>query len=57
MNLPDGEDWLLRPVKRGMLKYTDLIDCSVTLADVALCNDFLDVCDENEERYHEAMKD
>ena len=56
VSLPDGEDWLLRPVLRGMCRYESLINGSLDLADVALMNDALDVQDENEERYREANK-
>lgn len=56
MSLPDGEDWLLRPVLRGLCKYESLIDGTLTLADVALLNDALDVQEENEMRYREANK-
>jgi hypothetical protein len=54
VGLPGGEEWLLRPVERGMLKYIDLINGSVHIEDVALCNDYLSVIDENERRYQEA---
>lgn len=56
MTLPDGEDWLLRPVLRGACRYESLIDGTLTLADVALLNDALDVMDENEARYYEANR-
>lgn len=56
MSLPGGEDWLLRPVLRGACQYESLINCTMTLADVALLNDALDVQDENETRYSEANK-
>lgn len=48
--LPGGEDWVLRPVLRGLLRYESLIDGSVDIADVALLNDALDVADENTRR-------
>jgi hypothetical protein len=57
LTLPDGEDWLLRPVKRSCIKYESLIDCTLSLFDIALLNDFLDVCDENEYRYDDGMKE
>lgn len=47
MFLPDGLDWLLRPVLRGMCKYESLKDGTLDLADVALMNDLLDVEAEN----------
>lgn len=46
--LPDGEDWLLRPVIRGMCRYESLKDCTLDLADIALMNDALDVLADNE---------
>lgn len=46
--LPGGEDWLLRPVVRGMCRYESLKDGSLDLADIALMNDALDVVAENE---------
>ena len=56
MSLPLGEDWILRPVIRGAIRYESLIDGTLSLADVALLNDALDVQDENESRYREAQK-
>jgi hypothetical protein len=47
VSLPDGEDWLLRPVVRGMCRYESLKDGTLDLADIALMNDSLDVIDEN----------
>lgn len=54
--MPDGEDWLLRPVDRGMCSYESIIDGTLSLEDVALMNDYLDVKDENERRFNEANK-
>jgi hypothetical protein len=56
VELPDGEDWLMRPIIRGLCKYEGLLDCSLDLADFALMNDALDVQEENELRYREANK-
>ena len=47
---------MLRPVARGWCKYESLIDGTLSLADVALMNDAIDVQDENEARYREANK-
>lgn len=55
--MPDGEDWLLRPVVRGMCKYESLKDGTLDLADVAMMNEALNVQDENERRYLRALKD
>jgi hypothetical protein len=46
-SLPDGEDWLLRPVVRQLCRYESLKDGTVDLCDIALLNDALDVIDEN----------
>lgn len=51
MSLPGGEDYLLRPVIKGMCKYESLKDGTLSLFDVALMNDALDVQHENERRY------
>ena len=50
ISLPDGDDWLLRPVFRGLCKYESLIDGTLDIADVALLNDAIDVADENARR-------
>ena len=55
--MPDGEDWLLRPVVRGMCKYESLKDGTLDLADMAIMNDALNVLEENERRYLRALKD
>jgi len=55
--MPDGEDWLLRPVVRGMCRYESLKDGTLDLADMAIMNDALNVQDENERRYLRALKD
>lgn len=54
--MPGGEDWLLRPVIKGMCRYESLKDGTLDLADVALMNDALDVQAENERRYLAAVK-
>lgn len=46
-SLPDGEDWLLRPVVRQLCRYESLKDGTLDLADIALMNDALDVIEEN----------
>jgi len=50
-----GEDWLMRPVLRGLCRYESLIDGKLSLFDVARMNDAIDVQDENERRLHEAL--
>lgn len=46
-SLPDGEDWLLRPVVRHMCRYESLKDGTLDLCDIALMNEALDVIEEN----------
>ena len=54
--MSSGEDWLWRPVARGLCKYESVVDGTLTLADIATMNDLLDIEAENERRYHEAQK-
>jgi hypothetical protein len=44
------EDWLLRPVLRGLCRYESLIDGKINLFDIARMNEALDVESENQER-------
>jgi hypothetical protein len=46
-SLPDGEDWLLRPVVRQMCRYESLKDGTLDLCDIALMNEALDVIEDN----------
>jgi len=54
--LPNQEDWLLRPVIKGMCKYESIIDGTLDLADIALMNDALDVVADNEYLIKEARE-
>lgn len=56
VQLPGGEDWLLRPVLRGMCRLESLFDGALSLEQIALANDALDAADENERRIREALK-
>jgi len=56
VSLPNGEDWVLRPVINGLIKYESLLDGTLSIDDIALLNDALDVKIQNEELYNEAMK-
>lgn len=47
----------MRPVIRGLCKYESLKDGTITLYDITLMNDALDVKEENERRYANATKD
>ncbi len=46
--MPDGLDFLFRPVLRGVIQYESLIDGTLSLEDVADLNDALDIRDHNE---------
>ncbi|AUU90270.1 NTP pyrophosphohydrolase [Enterobacteriaceae bacterium ENNIH3] len=48
--LPDGEDYLRRPVQAGYIPYTALLDGSVDLADIARMNDWIDIKADNDAR-------
>jgi hypothetical protein len=50
-----GEYWILRPVDRGYCRYESLKDGSLTLCDIALMNEMIDVVDENQARQSKAM--
>ncbi|MGI4812801.1 MAG: DUF6889 family protein [Janthinobacterium lividum] len=56
MRLPDGEDWLMRPVIEGLCKYESLKDGTLDLEDFMRMNDALNVRDENNMRLQEAAK-
>lgn len=51
-----GEDILLRPVLRGLLRYESLLDASVDLQDVMILNEALDVEAENQHRSAQAAR-
>ena len=46
----------MRPVMRGMIPYTALIDGTVDMADVARMNDAIDVDIENQRRADDAAR-
>jgi len=56
VSLPDDEDFLMRPVLRGMCKLESLLDGTLTITDLAWANEALDVHDENERRVHRASE-
>lgn len=47
---------MMRPVLRGLCKYESTIDGTLSLYDIALMNEALNVQDENEARYREALE-
>ena len=52
----DGLDYVMTPVLAGMIRYESLKDGSVSLLDIAICNDALSAKNENEARAHAAAK-
>ncbi len=54
--MAEGEDFLFRPVLRGMIRAESLLDGSVDLAFVALCNEAISVEQENDLRARAAVK-
>ena len=50
LSMAEQEDWLMRPVLRGLCRYESLKDGTLDLADIALLNEALDVEAENEYR-------
>lgn len=46
----------MRPVLRGLCQYESTIDGTLSLYDIALMNAAIDVLDENEARYREALE-
>lgn len=53
--MEDGEDWLLRPVLRGLCKYESIITPGLSLQDIALMNEAIDIEAENQYRIHRAV--
>jgi hypothetical protein len=53
--MASGEDWVMRPVLRGLCRYESLIDGTLDLFDVARMNEAIDVNDENERRINDAL--
>ena len=51
--MTDGEDWIMRPVLAGLCSYESLKSGGLTLVDVAVMNEALDVQGENTYRAHE----
>jgi len=50
VSLPDGQEFIMRPILRGLCKYESAIDGSLDLVDFARMNDALNVFDENARR-------
>lgn len=54
--MPDGEDWLYRPVVKGMCLYESYKNGTLDLFDIAEMNDVLDVVDENRQIAHDLAR-
>jgi hypothetical protein len=54
--MPDGEDWILKPVLEGLIKYESLLDGTLDLEDIARLNDAIDVKYDNQARYRRAIE-
>ncbi len=50
------EDWIMRPVLRGLCRYESLLTGVIGLEDVARMNEAIDVEHENQRRHAEASK-
>lgn len=56
LGMEDDEDYLLRPVLKGLCRFESLRDGTVTLADIALMHESLDIQAENEGRMRKYME-
>lgn len=54
--MAEGEDWIMRPVLRGLCKYESLLDGTITLADISRMNEALNVDAENQIRVTEHLE-
>ena len=54
--MAEQEDWLMRPVMRGMLSAESLVNGKVDLAFVALLNEAIDVENENTHRMQNSSR-
>lgn len=52
----EGEEFLFRPVTRGFYTADKLVDGTLDLAFIALCNEAIDVEDENARRARVAAR-
>lgn len=48
--MENNEEWLYRPVLRGLIKYESLLDGTLDLNDVAILNEAIDIEIENQNR-------
>lgn len=56
MSLPDGLDWLMKPVLNGLCSYESLKNGVIDLEDILNMNNALEVKEENESRANEVKE-
>jgi len=54
--MTDDEWWIMRPCVEGLCRYESLKDGSLDLIDISRMNEALDVRDENQARWDDAVK-
>ena len=54
VSMQDGLDWVLRPVLHNCCRYESLLDGTLTLVDIAIMNEALDVRAYNQRLFDEA---
>lgn len=54
--MASGEDWLLRPVCRGLCKYESLVEGKLRLIDICKMNEALDIEEYNQNLAREYAK-
>jgi hypothetical protein len=54
--MSDGEDFVMRPILRGMCRYESLRDGTLDLYDFQIMNEAIDVEEENEARARAAAE-
>lgn len=53
VSMQDKSDWVLRPVLRGLCRYESVVDGTLSLFDIAVMNESLDVESENQRRIYQ----
>lgn len=56
VTLPDGMDYVMRPVIGGLCRYESLKDGTLTLYDIAIMHDAMNARDENAARARKAQE-
>jgi len=52
----EGEDWLMRPVLRGLCRFESLKDGTLDIMDLVIMNEAIDVEQENAARAQAALE-